>query len=56
MRDSTTLDEATKKRVEPVLTAEYMSSDETAMEDTDDESARNDGSERPTDLATKKKI
>lgn len=45
----TTLDEATKKRVEPVLTAEYMSCDETAME-------RSDGSEHPTDLATKKKV
>lgn len=55
MQDSTTLDEAKKKRVEPVLTAEYMSSDETAMEDSDAESVRSDGSERPTDPATKKK-
>ena len=36
-----------------MLTAEYMSFDETAMEDSDDESARSDGSERPTDLAKK---
>ena len=55
LRDSTTLDEATKKRVEPVLTAEYMSSDETAMEDSDAESVRSDGSEHPTDPAPKKK-
>ena len=38
-----------------MLTAEYMSSDETVVEDSDDESVRSDGSEDPTDLAAKKK-
>ena len=43
LRDSTTLDDETKKRVEPVLTVEYMSSDETAIEDSeDDDSAASD--------------
>jgi len=49
------LDEATKKKVEPLLTAEYMSSDETAIEDSDDESARSDSSEQSTEPKTKKK-
>ncbi|XP_065887801.1 uncharacterized protein [Dysidea avara] len=55
LRNSTTLDEATKKRVEPLLTAEYMSSDETAIEDSGDESARSDSSERSTDEPKTKK-
>jgi len=49
------LDEATKKRVEPLLTAEYMSSDETSIEDSNDESAGSDSSEQPTEPKTKKK-
>ena len=32
---SSTIDEATKQKVEPVLKAEYMSSEESVMEDTD---------------------
>jgi len=46
--NSATLDEATKKKVEPLLTAEYMSSDETAIEDSDNESS-SDSSEPSTE-------
>ena len=53
LRDSTTLDDETKKRVEPLLTVEYMSSDETAIEDSeDDDSAASDHDQ----TAKKKKL
>ena len=53
LHDSTTLYDETKKRVEPLLTVEYMSSDETAIKDLeDDDSATSDHDQ----TAKKKKL
>ena len=42
---STTIDDSTKKKVLPVLRAEFMSSKESLLEDTNSESAHSDNSE-----------
>jgi len=55
LKNSTTLDEETKKRVEPLLTPEYMSSDETAVEDSEDNVSSGSDSEHPTMNHTTKK-
>ena len=46
---SSTIDEATKQKVEPVLKAEYMSSEESVMEDTDGHASGSSSSESDGD-------
>ena len=45
LNQSTTIDDSTKKKVLPVLRAEFMSSEESLLEDTNSESAHSDNSE-----------
>jgi len=56
LKNSTTLDQETKKQVDPVLTPEYMSSDETAVEDSEDNVSSGSNSDYLTMNHTAKKM
>lgn len=49
LRQSTTLDEASKKKIEPVLQAKYMSSEESLVEDSTDSDDNADDRDHSSD-------